>query len=211
MPTISCTALCDVPDQHSTNACAGYVFSRLLQCAGVDCAPLWAYYVGRLVEGTADVDEGCTHYAMALGLTEAGTVGKPQWLWEVVPPQGALFEPIPLPVSLVVSRTMPRPRIAELVGGDTSVGCVLRITAAVEKFLESPASYAYRLVDVPEEERRNAEPTVGHSLLITGVSGEYLKMQSSYGRHYGFDGNFAVLAELVEDARLVDQFVYAHS
>ena len=35
---------------------------------------MWAYYVGRVSEGTVKQDEGVTHYGVKGGLEEMGTV-----------------------------------------------------------------------------------------------------------------------------------------
>ena len=210
MTSVTCATLCDIPDQGFTNACAGFTFSRILKCAGVDCSPMWAYYVGRVSEGSIQQDNGVTHYGVVSGLEEMGVVPLSKWPVDrgVLPSSNFIYnlKPTPLSVALRVQETMDAGQLQSLLRNDHPVGVVLRTVKSVDDFLLEPTVYASIIAEIPD---LDSDINVGHSVLITGFDKGVYKLTNSHGKSSGIRGHFMVTEKMMHNPQLATQFAFA--
>ena len=209
MTSVACASLCDIPDQGFTNACAGFTFSRILNCRGVDCSPMWAYYVGRVSEGSITKDEGVTHYGVLSGLEEMGIVSRGDWPVDkgVLPSDNFIYnlKPKPLSTALKVQETMSASQLQSLLRSDRAVGVVIRTVKSVDDFLVDPTAYASILAHIPD---LDADVYVGHSVLITGYDKGVYKLTNSHGQSSGIRGHFMITEQLMHNPKLATQFAF---
>jgi len=170
---------------------------------------MWAYYVGRVSEGTIDKDDGITHYGAKSGLEEMGVVGRDTWPVSrgIMPDDNFIYNlrPSPLTVGIVVQETMGAEQLQGLLRSDRAVGVVVRTVKSVDDFLLNPESYASILARVSD---LDSDVNVGHSALITGYDNGVYKLTNSHGMSSGVRGHFMITEALMHNERLASQFAY---